>query len=102
MRSRHLLVWAISAAALHAGTTVGEADRVRNEPDRWPLCAGEKHRPCQVKDGGAVIRPQAQRPARAGCSPRPLECVPGAGGGRRCGGTVRLAASSREQESGEH
>ena len=86
------------AAALHACAAVGEADRLRSEPDRWPLCPGEQHRPCQFEDGRAIIRTQAQRPARACCSPRALERVPFAGGESLRGGTTRLAARGREQE----
>src|SRR5262249_61058876 len=87
-------------AALHACAAVGEADRMRNEPDRWPLWAGEQHRPCQIEDGRAIIRTQAQRPARACCSPRPLEREPFAGGGRRRGGTARVAPPDPGEKGG--
>src|SRR5262245_66030569 len=89
-------------AALHAGAAVGESDRMRNEPDRWPLWAGEQHRPCQIEDGRAIIRTQAQRPARACCSPRPLEREPFAGGESLRGATAWLAARDREKKSGAH
>src|SRR5262249_29881463 len=89
------------AAALHAGATVGEADRLRLEPDRRTLRSSEQHRPCQFEDGRAVIGTQAQRPARTCRSPRALERAPFTSGGSRRGGTVRLAARGYEQGKGE-
>src|SRR5262249_41640453 len=91
-----------AAAALHAAAAVGEADRVRNEPDRWPLCPGEQHRPCQVEDRRAVTRTQSQRPACPCCSPRAPEREPFAGRESLRGAPTRLAARGRKQESGEH
>jgi hypothetical protein len=34
-------------AALHTCAAVGEADRLRSEPDRRPLCPGKQQRPNQ-------------------------------------------------------
>src|SRR4029453_3937413 len=89
------------ATALHACAAVGESDRLCSEPHRGPLRPGEQQRPCQFEYGRTFIRTQAQRPARACCSPRPLERVPFAGAWRLRNGTTRLAARGREQESGE-
>src|SRR5215831_17810900 len=74
------------------------APRIRSRP----LCPGEQHRPGQVEDGRAIIRTQAQRPARTCCSPRALEREPFAGGESLRGATTRLAARGREKKSGAH
>src|SRR5262245_9873998 len=89
-------------AALHACAAVGEADRVRNEPNRWALCPGEQHRPCQVEDGRAIIRTQTQRPARTCCSPRALEREPSAGRKSLRWPTAWLVARDREKKSRPH
>src|SRR5215831_6880837 len=74
------------------------APRIRSRP----LCPGEQHRPCQVEDGRAIIRTQAQRSARACCSPRALEREPFAGGKSLRGATAWLAARDREKKGGGH
>src|SRR5207244_12029630 len=90
------------ASALHTCTAVGEPDRLRSEPDRRPLCAGEQHGSCEFEDGCAVIGAETERPARACCSPRALKDVPFAGGRSLWASAARLTARARQQEKCEH